>query len=138
MHIRTILPALLGFLFIHSTSLAQQEFRKFKVTHWDSRTGMPNDISLNIYQTNDGFIWLTGYSGLIRFDGVQFTIFNSRTDSIFKSDVISSIITQTPDSALWIPTPGSGFIRYKNGRFRSFLQDKTTSPSLETMTKMNS
>ena len=46
---------------------AQAAFRPFKVKHWDSRTGLPNDISLNLYQSREGFIWLTGYSGLIRF-----------------------------------------------------------------------
>jgi signal transduction histidine kinase/ligand-binding sensor domain-containing protein len=125
MHIRTVIPVLLGLLLLSHATRAQQVFRKFKVTHWDSRTGMPNDISLNIYQTNDGFIWLSGYSGLIRFDGASFAIFNTRTDTTFKSDGISSIITQTPDSALWIPTPGSGLIRYKNGRLRSFVRHKT-------------
>ncbi|MCU0382123.1 MAG: hypothetical protein MUE58_13120, partial [Chitinophagaceae bacterium] len=133
MLIRSILPALAGLLLLCNFSQAQQVFRKFKVTHWDSRTGMPNDISLNIYQTNDGFIWLSGYSGLIRFDGVQFTIFNTRSDSTFKSDGITSIITQTPDSALWIPTPGSGLIRYKNGRFKSFVREKTNLAVLGTI-----
>jgi len=120
-----MIPLVWGLLFIGHISQAQPVFRKFKVTHWDSRTGMPNDISLNIYQTRDGFIWLSGYSGLIRFDGAGFTTFNSQTDSTFKSDGITSIIAQTPDSALWIPTPGSGLIRYKNGRFRSFLKEQT-------------
>ncbi len=100
---------------------AQAAFRPFKVKHWDSRTGLPNDISLNLYQSREGFIWLTGYSGLIRFDGVEFATFNSRTDTVFKSDGITSVIYQTPDSALWIPTPGSGLIRMKNGRTQRFL-----------------
>jgi signal transduction histidine kinase/ligand-binding sensor domain-containing protein len=113
------------FLLLPFNSQAQQAFRKFKVTHWDSRTGMPNDISLNIYQSRDGFIWLSGYSGLIRFDGAGFTIFNSGTDTVFKSDGITSIVAQTPDSALWIPTPGSGLLRYKNGRFTALLKQET-------------
>ncbi|MGB4773332.1 MAG: ATP-binding protein [Chitinophagaceae bacterium] len=100
---------------------AQAAFRPFKVTHWDSRTGLPNDISLNLYQSREGFIWLSGYSGLIRFDGVEFATFNSRTDTAFKSDGITSVIYQTPDSALWVPTPGSGLIRIKNGKTQRFL-----------------
>lgn len=102
-------------------AIAQSAFRPFKVTHWDSRTGLPNDISLNLYQSREGFIWLSGYSGLIRFDGAEFATFNSRTDTAFKSDGITSVIYQTPDSALWVPTPGSGVIRFKNGKMQRFL-----------------
>lgn len=111
---RLLLLALL--LLACATSFAQTAFRHFKVTHWDSRTGLPNDISLNLYQSREGFIWLSGYSGLIRFDGAEFIVYNSRNDSSFKSDGITSIIYQTPDSALWIPTPGSGLIRLKHGK----------------------
>jgi signal transduction histidine kinase/ligand-binding sensor domain-containing protein len=124
--IQTAIRCILAvFLLLHLQSQGQPEFRKFKVTQWDSRMGMPNDISLNIFQSADGFIWLSGYSGLIRFDGAGFTIFNSTTDTSFKSDGITSIITETPDSALWIPTPGSGLIRYKNGRFKPFVRERT-------------
>lgn len=119
-----LIKRLILFLFAAALSSevnAQAAFRPFKVTHWDSRTGLPNDISLNLYQSREGFIWLSGYSGLIRFDGVEFATFNSRTDTVFKSDGITSVIYQTPDSALWVPTPGSGLIRLKNGKTQRFL-----------------
>lgn len=110
-------------LFIAATSLAQKEFRHFKVTHWDSRSGMPNDISLNIYQSKEGFIWLSGYSGLVRFDGMEFLTINSANDTCFKSDGITSIIYQTPDSTLWVATPGSGLIGVKNGHTQVYLRN---------------
>ncbi len=106
--------------------MSQSAFFKFKVSHWDSRNGMPNDISLNLFQTRDGFIWLSGYSGLIRFDGAEFTTFNSNTDSVFRSDGITSVLFESPDSALWVATPGSGLLRMKNGKLRRLLEHSSS------------
>jgi signal transduction histidine kinase/ligand-binding sensor domain-containing protein len=41
---------------------------------WDTRAGAPRDIHA-IVQTADGWIWLATGSGLFRFDGVKFTLF---------------------------------------------------------------
>ena len=58
--------------------MAQNTFNQLTLEYWDSKKGMPHDLNLNVYQTKDGFIWTTSYSGLLRFDGVNFTSFNSR------------------------------------------------------------
>ncbi|MEE9372933.1 MAG: triple tyrosine motif-containing protein, partial [Saprospiraceae bacterium] len=91
--------------------------------YWDSKNGMPNEQINNIYQTHDGFIWTTSYSGLLRFDGISFTSFNSRNTPEFKADPITTLLVETKDSTLWIPTPNSGLLSYKNGVFKVYLSD---------------
>jgi len=98
-------------------------FRSIKIEHWDSKKGMPTDLVLNVYQTKDGFIWMTGYSGLTRFDGVSFTTFNTRTLPLMKSDNVESLLCETNDSTLWIPTNNSGLLACKNGSFTTYLTD---------------
>jgi ligand-binding sensor domain-containing protein len=100
----------------------QNLFQQMKLEQWNTKKGMPNDLILNVYQAKDGFIYMTGYSGLIRFDGVSFTSFTSRNTTELKSDNIESLITETEDSTLWIPTAGSGLLAFKNGRFTTHLQ----------------
>ncbi len=121
---KSSLLLLLLIAWVAGIAQSNQLFSKLKIDHWDSKTGMPNDLNLNVYQTKDGFLWLTGYSGLIRFDGINFTTFNSRTDSIFKTDNIESILAESEDSTFWIPTPTSGLISYKNGVFKTYLADR--------------
>ena len=104
----------------------QNPFRQLKIENWDTKNGMPNDHILNVYQTKDGFIWTTGYTGLTRFDGVSFTSFNSRTVPLMKTDNITSVLYETNDSTLWIPTPSSGLLSFKNGVFTSYLTDSTS------------
>jgi ligand-binding sensor domain-containing protein len=121
-----ILLVLIICLFKPDVVSGQNPFRQLKMESWDSKNGMPNDLILNVYQTKDGFIWTTGYTGLTRFDGVSFTSFNSRTVPLIKTDNITSVLYETNDSTLWIPTPGSGLLSYKNGVFKSYLTDSTS------------
>lgn len=100
----------------------QGPFRQLKMEHWDANSGMPNDLILNVYQTKDGYIWMTGYAGLVRFDGISFTAFNSRTVPQMKTDNIESLLCETSDSTLWIPTPNSGLLSYKHGVFKAYTQ----------------
>ena len=60
------------------SAIGQNPFRQLKMDHWNTKNGMPNDLILNVYQTKDGFIWTAGYTGLTRFDGINFTSFSTR------------------------------------------------------------
>ena len=94
---------------------------QFKVEHWDTKNGLPNDLILTLHQSKDGFLWMTSYSGLTRFDGVNFTAFNSRNVPEMKTDKVG-VMWETEDSTLWFPTESSGLLSYKNGVFKSYLK----------------
>jgi ligand-binding sensor domain-containing protein len=111
---------------------AQNPFARYKVEHYDSKNGMPNDYIMNVCQSKDGFIWMSSYSGFIRFDGKQFVTFNSGNTPAFKVDNSISLFTESGDSTLWFPSQGSGLVSYKKGRFTSFLKEQ---PSLSFLGK---
>ncbi|MEP7037580.1 MAG: two-component regulator propeller domain-containing protein [Acidobacteriota bacterium] len=52
---------------------AQTEFR---FDSWTTDDGLPQNSVKSIRQTADGYLWFTTYDGLVRFDGVRFTVFN--------------------------------------------------------------
>jgi signal transduction histidine kinase/ligand-binding sensor domain-containing protein len=97
-------------------------FGQYTYQHWDTKNGLPSDLVLSTYQSSDGFLWLTGYTGLIRFDGVTFTSFTSRNVPFLKSDNINAV-TESSDSTLWITTLNSGLLNYKQGVFRQSIPD---------------
>ncbi|MBL7852348.1 MAG: hypothetical protein JNN04_15700, partial [Cyclobacteriaceae bacterium] len=105
-------------------SQAQNPFARFQVKHYDSKNGMPNDFVMNSYQAKDGFIWMNSYSGYIRFDGRQFTTFNSSNTPAFKSDNSNGLFTESEDSTLWFTAAGAGLVSYKIGVFNSYLQNR--------------
>jgi signal transduction histidine kinase/ligand-binding sensor domain-containing protein len=67
---------------------------------WDSTSGVPADIRA-LAQTTDGYLWLGGYRGLYRFDGIQFQPFESVSAARLPSHEVRSLFA-TSDGRLWI------------------------------------
>jgi len=88
------------------------------ICSWQVEDGLPQNSVTAIIQTRDGYLWLGTYSGLARFDGVRFTLFdenntpqmhNSRVTSLFEAD----------DGAVWIGHENGEVTRYKDGVFEA-------------------
>lgn len=43
---------------------------------WTTDNGLPQNSIYSIIQTRDGYIWFTTFGGLVRYDGVRFTVFD--------------------------------------------------------------
>src|SRR5687768_7080572 len=56
-----------------STTTAHAQYR---FDHWTADNGLPQNSVRDIVQTRDGYLWMTTFDGLVRFDGVRFTVFN--------------------------------------------------------------
>ena len=82
---------------------------------YNSSNGLPTSEANAIAETSEGFIWIGGYSGLIRFDGNTF----ERVDS---TNGIASIVSLFVDSKdrLWIGTNDSGAAVMERGEFRIY------------------
>jgi len=126
------LIACLWIVCIAIPSFAQNPFARYKVEHYDTKNGMPNDFVMNAYQSKDGFIWLNGYTGYTRFDGKQFVTFNSSNTPVFKADNSNSLFIESEDSTIWFPTQGSGLVAYIKGQFSAYLKEY---PSLSLISK---
>ncbi|MBQ9544499.1 MAG: HD domain-containing protein [Clostridia bacterium] len=82
---------------------------------YDGTSGLPTSEANAIVQTSDGFIWIGGYSGLIRYDGNEFYRYDS-------SDGIASVVCLFADSKgrLWIGTNDNGVAMLCDGVFTFF------------------
>ena len=54
-----------------SKGLAQYRF-----DNWTTDDGLPQNTVSAILQTRDGYLWLATAGGLVRFDGLRFTVFD--------------------------------------------------------------
>jgi signal transduction histidine kinase/ligand-binding sensor domain-containing protein len=95
---------------------------QYRFDSWTTDTGLPQNTVNRILQTRDGFIWLTTYGGLVRYDGLRFTVFNPGTTPELKSGRFRHLF-EDRDGNLWINTEGQGVIRYHDGVFTTY---KTT------------
>lgn len=86
---------------------------------WQTKDGLPQSPIKFILQTHDGFLWLGTRNGLVRFDGLQFTIFTQSNTEELKSNDISAMI-EDRDGNLWIGTNGGGLTEFKDGHWTNY------------------
>ncbi len=86
---------------------------------WTTDNGLPQNSVSSILQTRDGYLWLTTNDGLVRYDGVRFTIFNAGNRKDLKTSRFSYLLEDN-EASLWIFTEDTSLIRYKNGLFTAF------------------
>jgi ligand-binding sensor domain-containing protein/AraC-like DNA-binding protein len=87
--------------------------RRYIVTAWTVEDGLPQNSVLTMTLTRGGYIWFGTRTGLVRFDGVKFRIYNRWNTPGLKSDRILCLY-EDHDGVLWIGTDGGGVSRLKN------------------------
>jgi ligand-binding sensor domain-containing protein len=50
---------------------------QYSLDVWQVEDGLPQNTIRAIHQTRDGYLWMATEEGLVRFDGVRFTVFDS-------------------------------------------------------------
>lgn len=88
----------------------------YRFDSWTAESGLPQNSVHDVRQTRDGYLWLTTAAGLVRFDGVTFTVFDRSTSPGIGSSRGTDLL-EGPDGTLWIGTDDGGVIRYRDGRF---------------------
>lgn len=72
---------------------------------WETEDGLPENSATAMVQTSDHYLWFGTFNGLVRFDGVTFTVFDSVNTPILPN---SGIVNLHLDRAerLWVSTLG--------------------------------
>ncbi len=83
--------------------------------HWGAERGLPRGPIYAITQTPDGYIWIGSSAGLLRFDGVDFTLVKDES-GVF---TVMGVLGLQPDNegSLWVRLEGPYLLRYRNGGF---------------------
>lgn len=80
---------------------------------WQSEQGLPQNSVTAIVQDQEGYLWLGTQEGLVRFNGVDFAIFDRKNTPLLKNHWIHNLAA-TPDGSLWIGTE-DGLVRRTQG-----------------------
>lgn len=100
------------------------------VDHWTTSRGLPTNSVIHSEQTSDGFLWLTTFAGVVRFDGASFETFDRQAIERLASEGETlelrgngfHRVFEDARGRVLIATQGSGVLVYENGRFRSLHQ----------------
>ena len=88
---------------------------------WTEKDGLPQNGVYSLMQSRDGYLWFGTQEGLVRFDGLRFTVFDRLNSRELKS-TWARFLLEDYDGGIWISytTRGTGAALYKDGVMRSF------------------
>jgi ligand-binding sensor domain-containing protein/signal transduction histidine kinase len=92
---------------------------RYQIDVWQADDGLPQGTVNSIVQTHDGYLWLGTQNGLVRFDGVSFTVYNENNTPAIKNNRIVQLYVDR-QGVLWIGAEQGNLFCFKDGRFSSF------------------
>src|SRR5215467_4263649 len=97
---------------------AESDTRNLRIHRWTTDDGLPQHRIACLKQTQDGYLWLGTWYGLVRFNRVSFTVFNEYNTPEFSDSTINALAEDTAGT-LWIGT-ANGLLSYRDQRFRHY------------------
>jgi ligand-binding sensor domain-containing protein/signal transduction histidine kinase len=95
----------------------------FIVDSWTAENGPgkgpPDNEIISVIQTHDGYLWLGTQHGLVRYDGIRFTVFNENNTPGLNSDRIVYLF-EDHQTNLWVGTESSGLFVIHGGKVKNF------------------
>lgn len=92
---------------------------QYRFDSFTTDDGLPQNGVRGIAQTPDGYLWFTTFDGLVRFDGVRFTVFDKNNSSGIKSNRFN-LLYADEKGRLFAGTEDSGLTVLENGSFRTY------------------
>lgn len=101
---------------------------------YDATNGLPASEANFIIQDKDGFIWIGGYSGIIRYDGINFDRFTN-TEGLTSGRALF----EDSKSRIWVGTNDNGIVYFDEDRnaFHYTVNDGMPSASIRTFAEDN-
>ncbi len=119
---RTWAAVLLTALFVTREVLAldpERSFGQYRHQSWRIEQGLPQDTVTALLQARDGYLWAGTQTGLARFDGVSFEVFDSTRILGLETDWFTSLLEDRRGS-IWAGTFGGGVVRFALGKWTVF------------------
>ncbi len=91
---------------------------RFIIDNWDTDDGLPQRSVFALVQTQDGYLWFGTLNGLVRFDGIRFTVFDeNNTPGLPSSRIIH--LYEDQQQNLWIGTETGGAALVKGSQVQA-------------------
>lgn len=96
--------------------------KRYMIHSWETEDGLPQNSVISIAQSPDGYLWFGTFSGLVRFDGFKFTIFDPFSAQDFPSPATPFVYTDKK-GRMWVSTDkGIGYLQ--NNLWHFYQRDK--------------
>ena len=95
---------------------------------WTGKDGLISNNLTSVTQSSDNFLWITTFNGFLRFDGVNFKLFDKNTISFLNSNGFYQSY-EDGHGNLWFTSQSSGIIKLTDNQFQQILSDSSLSLS---------
>ncbi len=97
---------------------------QFSVQTWTEKEGLPQNEVFGVTQTRDGYLWLGTASGLARFDGIDFRLYEDKDIRGLNGSIVVKVFEDSQTN-LWIGTETAGVLMVsKEGKVTTVLPPK--------------
>jgi ligand-binding sensor domain-containing protein/AraC-like DNA-binding protein len=123
---KQFLAAIIVFFLLWCPSLALnpgKNIDEYLLDHWNISGGLPSNLIHSIAQTPDGYLWIATNKGLVRFDGLKFSIVRfAREEEIANGQTaVPEALYTDKGGKLWIGSSmGLTSYNYKTRQFNTF------------------
>lgn len=94
-------------LFYMVATLATASAQPHHILHFGVEEGLSNNYIVSLTQDRKGYIWIATESGLNRFDGQQFIIYNKENSGL-SSNELNAVLADPAEDKVWIGTQRDG------------------------------
>ena len=95
---------------------------QYRFDSWTTDDGLPQNGVRTITQSADGYLWLTTFDGLVRFDGVRFTVFDkNNSNGIINNRFV--VVQAFADGSVWAASEAGDLTIYCDGIFTSYPKE---------------
>ncbi|NBC16673.1 MAG: response regulator [Bacteroidetes bacterium] len=98
-----------------------QDERPYVHDTWRTEDGLPHNSVAALVQTRDGYLWLGTAAGLVRFDGLAFTVLADPAHAHLSHSYVWTL-HEDAEGALWIGT-SDGLTRRTEDRLTTFTRE---------------
>ena len=103
-----------------TSARAAQAPESYHASLWSIANGLPQGSVNDLLQTRDGALWIATFGGLVRFDGLEFQVFDLDTLVGMPSNRVTALAPDAEDG-LWLALQSGQVLHFRAGRVLEFL-----------------
>lgn len=115
--------ALFLLILVNASTFCQELYKEFvplkrmKITAWSGKSGQEFNNITSTAQCRHGYLWLTTFNGIQRFDGHNTELYDQSKLRFLNSNGFRNIHESLYDSTLYFASQSSGILTYRNNEF---------------------
>lgn len=93
-----------------------KQLKQSAIEQWTTDRGLNTNNLVHVMQAKSGYLWISTYDGLVRFDGHEFEVFDRTNLPFLKTDAFLESY-EDEQGVVWFATQASGIVQYSNNTF---------------------